>query len=342
MASASASEPGSARRKSRTDALTEALPEQLPRTGAPARRPRRRRSSARPGPPDQALDPGVDASSDRRGGSARGGSAQSGQGVAGRGPRRRPPQDPRRRPGCSRGPRAQLGRRRSGRGRARCSGGAACRSSEPWPARPRNSDDPETARRSARPHRRRADTDRFPRRRRAPSAQVVGAEVGQIPGANPVWRRTRARRATQAPSLPRRSKGRSSRQVYRPTFRATRERRAWMVAPARRRHGPPDVQRIAPARGSRGNPGETQKSWRRPIFPKGCPLSIFGAGELDFRVRDGNGYGLSASVTRIQCVWMLFGCDRARSSKEADVGAVLQFRSSMSSQSWTDHDGPSH
>src|SRR3979409_1508644 len=55
---------------------------------------------------------------------------------------------------------------------------------------------------------------------------------------------------------------------------------------------------------------ETQKSWRRPIFPKGCPLSIFGAGELDFRVRDGNGYGLSASVTRIRCVWMLFGCDR--------------------------------
>ena len=46
----------------------------------------------------------------------------------------------------------------------------------------------------------------------------------------------------------------------------------------------------------------TQKSWRRPIFPKGCPLSIFGAGELDCRVRDGNGYGLSADVTRISCV----------------------------------------
>ena len=48
---------------------------------------------------------------------------------------------------------------------------------------------------------------------------------------------------------------------------------------------------------------ETQKSRRRPIFPKGCPLSIFGAGELDFRVRDGNGYGLSARVTGIRCVW---------------------------------------
>ena len=48
---------------------------------------------------------------------------------------------------------------------------------------------------------------------------------------------------------------------------------------------------------------ETQRSRRRPIFPKGCPLSIFGAGELDFRVRDGNGYGLSARVTGIQCGW---------------------------------------
>jgi hypothetical protein len=48
----------------------------------------------------------------------------------------------------------------------------------------------------------------------------------------------------------------------------------------------------------------TQKPWRRPIFPKGCPLSIFGAGELNFRVRDGNGCGLSARVTRVLCVWM--------------------------------------
>ena len=53
---------------------------------------------------------------------------------------------------------------------------------------------------------------------------------------------------------------------------------------------------------------ERTRSWRRPIFPKGCPLSIFGAGELDFRVRDGNGYGLSASVTSI----LLLDCDRLR------------------------------
>ena len=37
------------------------------------------------------------------------------------------------------------------------------------------------------------------------------------------------------------------------------------------------------------------------MFPKGCPLSIFGAGELNFRVRDGNGCGLSARVTGIYC-----------------------------------------
>src|SRR3954453_5764461 len=46
------------------------------------------------------------------------------------------------------------------------------------------------------------------------------------------------------------------------------------------------------------------------MFPKGCPLSIFGAGELDFRVRDGNGYGLSASVTRI----LLLNRDRLRTA----------------------------
>ena len=46
----------------------------------------------------------------------------------------------------------------------------------------------------------------------------------------------------------------------------------------------------------------TQKPWRRPIFPKGCPLSIFGAGELNCRVRYGNGCGLSARVTRVSCV----------------------------------------
>ena len=53
---------------------------------------------------------------------------------------------------------------------------------------------------------------------------------------------------------------------------------------------------------------------RRPIFPRSCPLSIFGAGELNCRVRDGNGCGLSASVTRILCV-----CSRDRLPSRADV-----------------------
>ncbi len=70
--------------------------------------------------------------------------------------------------------------------------------------------------------------------------------------------------------------------------------------------GAPDQPPGAPVPRWHAGP-ETQKSWRRPMFPKGCPLSIFGAGELNFRVRDGNGCGLSARVTRISCVWMWFG-----------------------------------
>jgi hypothetical protein len=38
--------------------------------------------------------------------------------------------------------------------------------------------------------------------------------------------------------------------------------------------------------------------WRRPIFPGSCPPSIFGAGELNFRVRNGNGWNPSAKATR--------------------------------------------
>ena len=72
---------------------------------------------------------------------------------------------------------------------------------------------------------------------------------------------------------------------------------------------------------------ETQKSWRRPIFPKGCPLSIFGAGELDFRVRDGNGYGLSASVTSI----LLLECDRLRPcTRRLECGRREVLRSTIS------------
>ena len=37
--------------------------------------------------------------------------------------------------------------------------------------------------------------------------------------------------------------------------------------------------------------------WRLPIFPGSCPPSIFGASELNFRVRDGNGWTLTAIST---------------------------------------------
>ena len=78
-------------------------------------------------------------------------------------------------------------------------------------------------------------------------------------------------------------------------------------------------------------PLETQKSRRRPIFPKGCPLSIFGAGELDFRVRDGNGYGLSARVTGIRCVWT---CRQRHAAGPCAEPGGRRKRSSISGKSW--------
>ena len=83
----------------------------------------------------------------------------------------------------------------------------------------------------------------------------------------------------------------------------------------RRRLGTGATRRRLPETRRGAKTPESTRSWRRPIFPKGCPLSIFGAGELDFRVRDGNGYGLSASVTRILLLDVI-GCVRARISLE--------------------------
>ncbi len=39
---------------------------------------------------------------------------------------------------------------------------------------------------------------------------------------------------------------------------------------------------------------QIKKPRRRPIFPTSCPVSIVGAGGLNFRVRDGNGWDPSA------------------------------------------------
>ena len=44
--------------------------------------------------------------------------------------------------------------------------------------------------------------------------------------------------------------------------------------------------------------------WRKPIFPDRLQSSIFGAGELNFRVRDGNGWTLAAINTNysVRCL----------------------------------------
>jgi hypothetical protein len=68
---------------------------------------------------------------------------------------------------------------------------------------------------------------------------------------------------------------------------------------AGRRRGLVLLHSLSRARVSLQSLAGIKRPWRRPIFPRGCPLSIFGAGELNFRVRDGNGCGLSAGVTRI-------------------------------------------
>ena len=46
------------------------------------------------------------------------------------------------------------------------------------------------------------------------------------------------------------------------------------------------------------------KCWRKPIFPGRLQPSIFGAGELNFRVRDGNGWTLAAINTNysVRCL----------------------------------------
>ena len=89
-----------------------------------------------------------------------------------------------------------------------------------------------------------------------------------------------------------------------------------------------------PCRSGSSPLAERTKSWRRPIFPKGYPLSIFGAGELDDRVRDGNGYGLSANVTRI----LLLNRDRRRPSRppEREVPIEVEDRRSRRLQTNSD------
>ena len=50
----------------------------------------------------------------------------------------------------------------------------------------------------------------------------------------------------------------------------------------------------------------TFQCWRKPIFPGRLQPSIFGAGELNFRVRDGNGWTLAAINTN----YLIFAVSR--------------------------------
>ena len=76
---------------------------------------------------------------------------------------------------------------------------------------------------------------------------------------------------------------------------------------------------------------DNEISRRRPIFPGGCPPSIFGAGELNFRVRDGNGWCLSASVTGIDLQFST--CASPETAVRVEGGSV--------ESSWCDGHRPS-
>ncbi len=120
-------------------------------------------------------------------------------------------------------------------------------------------------------------------------------------------------------------------------------RRPGRGSSARRRASAKDsrgARRTAARRSGLLPPGNA-KSRRRPIFPKGCPLSIFGAGELNFRVRDGNGCGLSARVTGIYALLDVFGSGRPRRSPRDGRGAPADDLRSRGRQG-SDPSDPSH
>ena len=168
------------------------------------------------------------------------------------------------------------------------------------------------------------DLDRWRSRRgrRRGTAGAACRPPGRPAGATAVQRCSRAGVADrQRPSSARRygqttaTAGRGRRGGGRPSGALVSTMGPSRIPAPMRRIGPPEWF-----------PLETQKSRRRPIFPKGCPLSIFGAGELDFRVRDGNGYGLSARVTGICCVWTWSAAAARGSVDPAGAGRDLRSR----------------
>jgi hypothetical protein len=58
------------------------------------------------------------------------------------------------------------------------------------------------------------------------------------------------------------------------------------------------------------------KAWQRPTLAGALAPTTIGAGELNFRVRDGNGCDLSAIVTRLSCdcslqtIFIIIDCRR--------------------------------
>ena len=59
-----------------------------------------------------------------------------------------------------------------------------------------------------------------------------------------------------------------------------------------------------------------QKCWRRPIFPGRFQPSIFGAGELNFCVRNGNRWTLTVKITN----YSAFACQRTYRSFWIPIG----------------------
>jgi hypothetical protein len=114
-------------------------------------------------------------------------------------------------------------------------------------------------------------------------------DIDRTAGARPSDRAATERLARVRGAVPARGIGERGRRRRSPTG----------GRPAARGAGRRDPRREDSKRpvGQTGGACKKERSRRRPIFPGGCPPSIFGAGELNFRVRDGNGWTLSASVT---------------------------------------------
>ena len=62
--------------------------------------------------------------------------------------------------------------------------------------------------------------------------------------------------------------------------------------------------------------------WRRPIFPCSRPQSIVGANELNYRVRNGNGWTLAAKSTNSHIYRKRITCQAAGAAKAAVPAAV--------------------